>query len=177
MLTDVSRIIKYFLFVSFLLTLACFSINADERKINLSIKKVVIDPQYQDNDKYESGKSRYPSFARSGLPENFLIKKVPDIVIYREDIEYITIDNADFVTSSKPVYEIFIRLKPSMSKVMSNYTKSNLGNHISIEIFGEVIAIAKIIGVISDEMVLSTSQDINKIEKSLRQISDNVELN
>ena len=58
---------------------------------NLNIKKVIANPNMINNSDYEYGKMLYPQYDYEGLPNNFMIKKTPDISFEPKDIKLIEV--------------------------------------------------------------------------------------
>ena len=141
----------------------------------LNIKKVITDNNVRDNSEYEYGKLIYPQYERYGLPENFMIKKTPDVVFRPDEIKSIKIKNQPFIRLS---YVVTINLEPSGQKKIDAYAKKNINSLVALEIDNNIIVMPKITGEI-DTMQTTLqftigNKTIQEIEMELRKISKDI---
>jgi hypothetical protein len=153
-------------------------IEATERSSHcLNIKQVIddngktigIDPNY------ELGKRIYPGYASEEVSESFLIKKVPDISLCKEDVKLIEIETEPFTQPHlAPGYIVTIHLQAAAANRISNYTKRNLDKRVAIEIDGTIFAIPKILEQVKTKMRLFAGSDLEDIKRVLGKISDKI---
>lgn len=146
----------------------------------LLIKRVVlIDGLISETD-YVKGKELYPEYAYIGLPENFLIKKEPDIIIYPKEIRLVEIKKMIFVSATMEVYTITFHFDDSIKAKIQEYTEEHLDELIALEINSEIFCIAKIIDIIEGELTVSIGNKsfdevnfyVKKIARNIRMIVD-----
>lgn len=121
---------------------------------------------------YVKGKELYPEYSYHGLPENFLIKKTPDVTIDPKGIRMVEIRKMRFAPVNMPAYTIIFHFNTSTAIKIRNYTKENLNTHVALEVDGKIFVIAKILDVVENKLNISVAKkDINEIKCTVRKIS------
>ena len=152
------------------------NLQAEENLYALVFKEVITDQDVPFNpSRYVFGRHLYPQYSYHGLPENFLIKKSPDISIAPTDIESVSIVRNPFSQSHVLHYMSTITFKPRVANQLFEYTKRNLEKRIAIEIDGRILAIPTILQPIENILLLDTAgMPIEVLQSTFQKISANV---
>lgn len=142
---------------------------------SLLIKKVVTDPHAVLDGEYEAGNVRYPAYAYQGLPDTFLIKKSPDLIIAHNDIRKIQIQKAPSSTA-EPTYIVLVSLDPNKLSEVKAFAVRNLNQRVTIEIENNILSIVKILDVPSDDILFSTNMDLAHLHSALKRVFPKVSL-
>ena len=169
---------KYKLIFPVFLFLLMFggNLQAEENLYALVFKEVITDQDVPFNPgRYVFGRHLYPQYSYHGFPENFLIKKSPDMSIAPTDIESVSIVRNPFSQSHVLHYMSTITFKPRVANQLFEYTKRNLEKRIAIEIDGRILAIPTILQPIENILLLDTAgMPIEVLQSTFQKISANV---
>jgi len=164
-----------FILIQLTLVFGCSNIEATEQHFHYLNIKQVIETDDNINSNYEYGRNLYPQYSYHGLPDNFLIKKDPDISISPKDIELVEIKRMPFSPPNMQVYTIAIHFHPIAANKIKAYTEQNLSNRIALEIDGKIFVIVKVLDITKDEVNITLGKiSLDEIEKEVRKICDNV---
>lgn len=160
--------------IAFLIIGFGFDIHSEEPVHSLNFKQVLLNPSSQRIGEYDYGVVSYPNHRREGLPDDFLIKKHPDISFKASDIKSIRIGKA-VTASNETFYNITIVLNKSAGENLYKFTKLNENKRVALEIDNEIISIPTIISPISDTMTIGGSdKSVNEIKAIFSKISKNI---
>jgi hypothetical protein len=162
-------------FIIFTITIVNFAYSQNQ-KHSLYFKRVLIsDPPLNEIGDYEPGTALFPDYSEHGLPDDFLVKKVPDCIISPSEIVSIEIVRQAYIPKDVLEFTIKIKFTNPAGKVIFNFTQSNLNEKFAVEINKVIFTIATIMAPIKDEMNI-TSGDKSKEELIMifQQISNNV---
>jgi hypothetical protein len=144
---------------------------------NLSFKRVVLHGGSAFKGDYEQGKYLYHDYSLMGLPENFLIKKTPDISFNPSEIEWVEITKMPFVQPGILAYDIKIVFDESAKEKIRKYTSRNVNKRIALEIDEKILAIATIVEPVATEMVISVSdKTVDELEKEFSKVSEKISI-
>jgi preprotein translocase subunit SecD len=136
--------------------------------------KEVLDAVGEREGEYEPGKHRYPDYEVKGIPETFVIKKTPDLVIADSDIESIEV-KTDRYSSPKPAWSVRVRLFEGASERMRVFSESNLKKRVAIEVDGVIVQIPTVQGVLTNEIGLTfVSVPLSEIETTLKKVTHKI---
>ena len=140
------------------------------------LKQVIEDTNLKANDNYEYGRELYPRYKESGLPDDFLIKKAPDLCIEPVHIKEIRISKQPPFPGAHQSYEIKITFDKLAASKMIVFTKSNLKKRIAMEVDGEIISIAPILDPIEDVLIIfvASEKSIQEMKAIYFRISKNI---
>jgi phosphohistidine swiveling domain-containing protein len=151
-----------------------FDLHSEESFHTLNFKQVLLNPSSPRIGEYDYGVVLYPNYRRQGLPDDFLIKKQPDISFKSSDIKSVKIAKTVADPNAK-FYNITIVLTESAGQDLYRYTKLNENNRVAIEIDNEIISIPTIISPISDTMTIGGSdKSVDEIKAIFSKISKNI---
>lgn len=163
-------LICFTIILFFPFTSVCCSDNY--RSSHLLVKKVKLDVNNVDRGNYVEGKDLFSDYSYYGLPEIFFIKKIPDLNFSAKDIERIEIIKQPITIPDFLAFNIKVVFSNTALKKLKEFTKKNFGEHIAIEIDGEIFVIAKIINVIDGPINISmANKDIDYIKNRLSNLS------
>jgi len=141
----------------------------------LNVRQIIVDPNLSTNPNYEPGRELYPKYSYHGLPDDFLVKKTPDISINASEIKLIKIKRMPFSSLSDQVYTVTFYLDSRAAKKMQEYTVTNVGKKVALETADKIFVVATILNVISDELSITVlGKDVGEIEVQLRKLSQNI---
>lgn len=171
--------IKHIKFPILVIFICVFGFLSSEKGItnsyNLHLKQVSINPSLTTQSGYESGKKLFPEYQYHGLPEDFLIKKRPDISFSSDDIKSIEIDKMPFYPVNKLEYEVTINFHPSSAERLFAYTKQKTNQKIALEIDNRIFVIATILDPLRTKMVITVgNKTVNQIRNELSKICNNI---
>ena len=140
------------------------------------LKQVIEDSNLKVNNNYEYGRELYPRYKESGLSNDFLIKKVPDLCIDPVHIKEIRISKQPPFPGAHQSYEIKITFDKLAASEMIVFTKSNLKKRIAMEVDGEIISIAPILDPIEDVLIIfvASEKSIQEMKAIYFRISKNI---
>ena len=140
---------------------------------NLNIKQVLLTDD-NINSNYEYGKNLYPEYSYCGLPDNFLIKKTPDLTIAPEHIKLVEISKMHSLTRM-PAFTVVIHFDSPTASQINAYTKQHMNEEIALEIDNKIFVIAKNLGSSGKEVQIAlVKENIEALEEDLKKICSNV---
>jgi len=162
--------------ISFTILVFSSPTHANQGRTNcLNVRQISVNPDLNSDPNYEPGRELYPKYSYHGLPDNFLVKRIPDISINSIDISLIKIKKMQFSSSSGEVYTVTIYLDSTAARKMQEYTMENLGKKVALETAGKIFVVVTIVNVISDELNITLlGKDIDEVEMQLRKLSQNI---
>lgn len=155
----------------------CSYIQANAKNYHcLNIKEVVdIEDKIGIDSNYEYGKRLFPQYTDAELSENFLVKKIPDLSLCRDDIRLIEVEREPFTQPHlTPGYVVSIHLQSVAASKISEYTKRNIDKQIALEIDGRSFAVPTILEQVKVKMRLFVGADLEEIKRELGKISNNI---
>ncbi len=99
---------------------------------------------------FEPGKSVFPGYKMHWLPDDFLVKKSPEVKFSSADISHITIEQI-FISGTPGNFLISIKLVDSASKVFDSYVGNNVGVQALIKINNRVLNVVTIQAALGEE--------------------------
>jgi preprotein translocase subunit SecD len=139
--------------------------------------KSVQEENYQGSYAYEPGKELYPGYLYEGLPENFAVKKSPDLSLTGEDIELVGIKRNSFSPPHISTYIVTIHLKKESAERMRTFTETHLNKKVAMEIDGKIVKIATIMGIISHKLsVAFTRTSLSEIEDEFKKVTGKIRI-
>ena len=157
---------------------SCFSSiqnNSSQRSV-LNFK-AVLEGGTLKNLGYEPGKELYPSYSYEGLPDDFLIKKSPDLSLTDRDIKLIEIERNQFSPSYMAVYTVTIHLQQESAERMRTFSAKYLNKRVGLEIDGKIFKITTLIDVMSSQVVVHIARtSFSEIESQFRKITDKIRI-
>ena len=126
-------------------------------------------------DDFDYGNKLFPNYYNQMLSETYLIKKKPDISIFKKDIVIIEIIKGSSDSKDLECYEVVINLSPTASSMFENYTTKMIKKKLAIEINGQILFTPVIVSKVTSEFIVTTCKiPIAEISKSLKQVCDNI---
>lgn len=138
----------------------------------LNFKNVMVTREGIDHE-YEPGKDIYPRYSYTGLPEDFAIKKSPDLSLRYEDIASVEIKKG--FSSHVAVYTLTINLHKEAAERTRAFSEKYLKRKVAVEIGGKIIEIVTIIDIVSDQLVLTIGRTtLSELEREFRKVTDKI---
>lgn len=148
--------------------------SSQRRELNF---KTVQEAAGDKNYEYEPGKGLYPRYSNEGLPEDFVIKKIPDLSLTYRDIKKVEIQRAPAYPSSLSAYTVRIHLWKESAERMRIFSAKHLDKRVAMEIDGKIFKIATIIDIMSDEVLVTIARSsLSEIEKEFKKVTDNIRI-
>jgi hypothetical protein len=136
----------------------------------LNLRNVITDPGVKHESDYEYGKLIYPRYKAIGLPDNFMIKKSPDLSFGSQELKVIRIARQSF--SNVESYVVSIVFEASIGDKLTKYTKNKIGDEIAVAVDEYILVIARILDVFDKELTFTvTNRKLNEIEDKLSPVS------
>jgi hypothetical protein len=152
------------------------SIKENEQKHCTLNFKNVIESGLGNVDEYDLGKDLFPEYLINGLPESFLIKKSPDLIIGDDDIMLIRIQ-VDPYSNPKPAWNVIVHLRKEASERMGNFSKEHLKKRVVLEIDGQVVSIGLIDMVLSETFSIGfTRVSLSDLENTFKKVTNNIRI-
>jgi preprotein translocase subunit SecD len=146
-----------------------------ENSYNLNIKQIITSSNIETQSNYENGKALFPQYQYHGLPEDFLIKKSPDLSFSYGDIKSIEIDRMPFYFPDKLAYNVSISFHPLAGERLFAYTKQNVNEKVALEIDNKIFVIATILEPLRTKMVITVgNKTVKQIRSELSKICNNI---
>ena len=160
----------------FILMISAISAETKEESLhNLNIKKIIVNPNKINNSDYEYGKMLYPQYDYEGLPNNFMIKKTPDISFVPKDIKLIEVIKEPWIPDNMLEFTVNIFFNPSGQRKINPYSNQNINKKVALEIDSKILVIGTILEKIENEMqVIINKKTAQTIAAELRKVSNNV---
>jgi len=160
--------IKYTLIMFFLYFALFFSAVElrSEPLYYLNIKQVLLTDD-KINSNFEYGKNLYPEYSYCGLPDNFLIKKTPDLSIAPKHIKSVEIRKMSHSRTRMPAFLVDIHFDSSAATEINAYTKQHMNEEIALEIDNKIFVIVKNSVALGEEVHIFL---VKKILKYLKRI-------
>ncbi len=139
--------------------------------------KAVHESANQGNGDYELGKELYPKYSYEGLPEDFTIKRSPDLSLSYADIELVEVRKNPYSPSYLSVYDVTIHLNNEAGERMHAFSVKHLKRRVAIEVDGKIICIGTLAYVVDNElvvMIIKTSSA--EIENTFGKVTDKISI-
>jgi len=99
---------------------------------------------------FEPGRSVFPGYKMHWLPDDFLVKKSPEVKFSSADVSNITIEQIS-MSGTHDNYMISIKLVDSASEVFDSYVGNNVGAQVLIKINNRVLNVVTIQTALGEE--------------------------
>jgi len=121
------------------------------------------------------GKGLYPSYSHGGLPEDFAIKKSPDLTLTYRDIKEVEIERAPAYPSDLSAYTVRIHLWKESAERMRIFSAKHIDKRVAIEIDGKIFAIPTILDIMSDDVLITiVRRSLSEIESEFKKVTDKI---
>jgi hypothetical protein len=143
----------------------------------LHLKRVVTDETVVNKSEFEYGKRLYPEYSYHGLPDNFLIRKNPDISFRGSDIKLIEIKKLPFLPADMLEFIVTITFNDSAAARLYSYTQRNTNIKVALEVDKLIFIIASILDPIHEEMNITVgNRTIEEIKDEFSKICKNIKI-
>lgn len=148
--------------------------NELSRRRELNFKTVQEVPS-EKNNRYEPGKRLYPRYSHEGLPEDYVIKKSPDLSFSYKDIKEVEIERAPAYPSTLSAYTVRVHLWKEPAERMRIFSTKHIDKRVAIEIDGKILAIPTILDIMSDEVLITVARrSLPEIESEFKKVTEKI---
>jgi preprotein translocase subunit SecD len=126
---------------------------------------------------YEPGRKLYPRYSYEGLPEDFVVKKSPDVSFKDRDIEYVEIKKDPFSPAHMSSYIVTIYLQGKSAERMRAFSEKHLKKRVAIEIDGKIINIPTINDIVENKFsIIFVKTSISDLENEIKKVTDKIRI-